>query len=352
MSAITALVVLCSSVGRTLSADDRPNSNQQRQRLLQRFPDADTNKDGVLSDEEIAAYRKKVTQERNQPARVQPTHANVAYGSHERHVLDFWAPSSEENEDAQFPLLIFFHGGGFVAGDKSSFDPRPFLDAGMAVVSANYRFVDGKETLSPTPLHDGARVVQFVRTKAKEWQIDPNRIALSGNSAGAVMSLWIGFHDDLANPSSDDPVARESSRVACIAPLNGPTILEPDWIHQRMGGPPHIHGSFPKMFGAEVSDSMQPEVQKRILETSPIRHLTKDDPPALLVYNGKNEGIPLPESASTGVLIHHAYFGEALKARMDEIGVPCEFHPGTNPSRGDYNLVIDWIKDQFQRTTQ
>jgi len=67
------------------------------------------------------------------------------------------------------------------------------------------------------PLGDAARALQFVRSKAAEWNIDKTRIGATGGSAGACSSLWLAFHDDLADPKSSDPVARESTRLLCAA---------------------------------------------------------------------------------------------------------------------------------------
>ena len=83
---------------------------------------------------------------------------------------------------------------------------KGFLDAGISVAAIRYRFVDGKDIIFPAPQHDGARAVQFLRSKAKEWNIDSDRVACYGGSAGAGISMWIGFHEDLADPTSDDPV--------------------------------------------------------------------------------------------------------------------------------------------------
>ena len=65
-------------------------------------------------------------------------------------------------------------------------------------------------------LFDAARAIETLRSKAKEWDIDPTRIASTGGSAGACTSLWIAMHDDLAEPSSDDPIDRESTRSAAL----------------------------------------------------------------------------------------------------------------------------------------
>ena len=319
---------------------------------LKRYPAADANQDGVLTAQEARAYRERLSaaqrakRERRGQQRPQPSHADVKYGPHERNVFDLWLPDSDGSEPSR-PVFVYFHGGGFVGGDKSSFDPTPYLRAGMAVVSGNYRLVDGASTLSPIPLHDAARVIQFVRSRVMEWNLASDRMAVSGSSAGAVIALWIGYHEDLADPDSGDPVARHSTRVKCIVPLNGPTNLDPRWITNNLGGPKQVHGSFPKMFGVPIAESDRPDVRARILESSPIEHVTADDPPTLMIYSGAIEGIPLPESASTGVLIHHAYFGKVLKARLDELGVQNQLLPQTDPRKDGSRVILDWLTNHL-----
>jgi acetyl esterase/lipase len=88
-------------------------------------------------------------------------------------------------------------------------------------VAINYRLI-GKHTQGVTPpvkapLHDAARALQFVRSKARVWNIDKERIGAAGTSAGACSSLWLAYHDDLADPQSKDPVARESTRLGASA---------------------------------------------------------------------------------------------------------------------------------------
>src|SRR5205814_2253157 len=112
----------------------------------------------------------------------------------------------------------------------------------------------------PAPMLDSARAVQFVRSKAAEWHIDPARIALTGQSAGAVISMWIAYRDDMAKPDSADPVERFSTRVTCILPLAAPTTLDPKIILARIGGPPSIHPALAPFFSVKsVADLNTPE---------------------------------------------------------------------------------------------
>ncbi len=347
--ALLPLLALSLSLHATIAAESTATGGEaQLRKLLARFPDADANRDGTLTREEAVAYREEMKGNRNQAARAQiptPTHADVRYGEHDRNVFDLWLPENPEKPGIPVPVHVYFHGGGFVAGDKSGFDPRPFLSAGLAVVSGNYRFVDGSETLSPTPMRDAARVIQTLRSRAGEWNLDPDKICVSGSSAGAVIALWIGYLDDLADPDSEDPVARQSTRVRCIAPINGPTNLDPHWIRSHLGGPPHIHGSLPKLLGTSEGFD-RPEIKSLIDASNPWVHLSPDDPPTFMVYNQPMEPVPLPATATTGHLIHHPQFGAALKERLDEIGITNELHTGTDP-RGS-TLIVDWVRQQFR----
>src|SRR6185295_17550271 len=101
-----------------------------------------------------------------------------------------------------------------------------------SVVSVEYRFVPqaqaaGVKPPVEWPLRDAARALQFVRSKAVEWNLDKKRIGATGGSAGACSSLWLAFHNDLADPKSADPIARESTRLWCAAVLGAQTSLDP-----------------------------------------------------------------------------------------------------------------------------
>jgi acetyl esterase/lipase len=256
-----------------------------------------------------------------QPAPLEPTHADVRYGRFDRNVLDVYQADTREPA----PVLIYFHGGGWVGGDKKPVQALPFVRNGVTVIAANYRFTTGHEDAAPypAPMEDGARVVQFVRSKAKEWNIDPDRIALTGGSAGAVISMWIAYRDDMAEPDSQDPVERFSTRVTCIVPIAGPTTLDPDLILKRVGGNPQIHPALLPFYDVASIDELRndPAKRKLVADASPITHVSADDPPTFMGYGFPLGGTPLPPDADFNLSIHHPEFGVILKEKLDEVGV-------------------------------
>ena len=187
-----------------------------------------------------------------------PTLVDVPYGPHPQQKLDFYKAESA----TPTPVVFFIHGGGWMNGDKASFNNAgQYLPSGISVVSINYRHIqhaEADQVVPPVkgPLQDAARALQFVRSKAAEWNLDKQRIAASGSSAGACSSLWLAFHPDLADPQSADPVARESTRLWCAAVVRAQTSLDPkqmvEWI------PNNIYGGHAFGFQRDKSDKARP----------------------------------------------------------------------------------------------
>ena len=212
----------------------------------------------------------------------EPTLKEVQYGEHERNVLDFWKADS----DAPAPLVFVIHGGGWRAGSKERInrfvDVNKLLDAGISVAAINYRYVQqaaesGIEPPVKAPLYDAARALQFIRSKAEQWNIDSRKIGAAGGSAGACSSLWLAFHDDLADPGSKDPVARESTRLYCAAVIGAQTSLDPaqmkEWIPNiTYGGHAFGKNNFEEFLAERES------ILPWIREYSPYALVSKDDP--------------------------------------------------------------------------
>lgn len=271
-----------------------------------------------------------------------PTYENVKYGPHERNVLDFWQAKS----DQPTPVLVSIHGGGFVAGNKGTPQLlKECLDSGISVAAINYRY--STQAIAPAPFQDGARAVQFLRSQAKEWNIDSTRFAATGNSAGAGISLWLGFHKDMADPKSDDPVLRRSTRLTCMFVFEGQTSYDPRFI-RRLFPDKDIYkiGALQKLFDFNPNqlDDLPAGKYQLFEECSAITHVTEDAPPVLLLYNNPIDA----EITNQGVGIHHPLFGKALKEKMDALKIPCEVvAAGKRLDGGTPTRPIDFLKEHF-----
>ena len=271
--------------------------------------------------------------EKNAPVpAVPPTAADVKYGPHDRNVLDFWRAKA----DAPTPVVFCVHGGGWQGGERSSYYPgvKAYLDAGVSVVAINYRLMaqaNAQKVTPPVkaPLEDAARALQFVRSKAGEWGIDKTRIGATGGSAGACSSLYLAFHDDLADPASADPVARESTRLYCAAVSGAQVSLDPkevrDWL------PNYTYGAH--AFGLKTLDEVEAQRDRLaawIKEYSPITHVTRDDPPVGLYYGGV-KGAKVGEVHPDPT--HSPILGLKLAERLRATGVEVVYHSNTEPNK-------------------
>lgn len=281
-------------------------------------------------------------------AEVPPTLPDVAYGKHPKQVLHFWkAPS-----DKPTPLLFYIHGGGWGGGDRSvvgAATVKRALADGISVVSVEYRFIkeataDGLVPPVKGPMHDCARALQFVRSKAQEWNIDKTRIGASGGSAGACTSLWLAFHDDLADPASADPVARESTRLTCAAVSGAQTSLDPKQMREWTPNSRYGAHAFGVSGNFDVFVAAREKILPWIKEYSPYELVSAGDPPVGLYFSGA-PNMGKEEKDPT----HTANFGVKLKEQCDQFKVPCELaYPGAKDVKykDTYSFLLAHLKPE------
>ncbi|MDH3948015.1 MAG: alpha/beta hydrolase [Gammaproteobacteria bacterium] len=250
--------------------------------------------------------------------REQPDYADVPYGPHERNTLDIWLAGNE----APTPLVVYFHGGGFRGSNKSSIKKRllnSLLAAGISVAAVNYRL--SSTAPYPAQMHDGARALQFLRHYAARYNIDPTRIGAAGVSAGGGISLWLAFHEDMADPVSKDPIARLSTRISTAVVYETQTTYDPRKIMELFNTTDVDEPLIP-FFGMQTAaDVNDPDYHPLFLDASPINHLTADDVPVMLYYSQADK--PLKENSLGKEYIHHPRFGHLLKEKMDRLGIKC-----------------------------
>ena len=231
-------------------------------------------------------------------------HILVPYGKDPRQVLHLWLPKTK----SPAPLVLHFHGGGFLAGDirqKTRNKTAEMINAqGVAYADVEYRLLN--TAMLQDIMRDCARALQFLRYNSKKYNLDKTRIGSYGESAGARASLWLATHDDLANPQAEDPVLRESSRLTAAAGfwvqatydvIQWPKILDlpeektPYW-------------KFVKFWKAMLSEKRFNELRK---DLDMLANMDKDDPPMMFTNGTPDKGV------------HSQRFVDALVKRAKEV---------------------------------
>ena len=329
-------------------------------RIVQRFPRVDIDGDGVLSAGEKEQLLVKVAAMRGRQvadspptggffgggrtiAKQKPSFENYPYGEDERNVFDIWLAESKNPT----PLAVYIHGGGFRSGSKEKLSQEKLtalLDAGISVAAINYRFVTTDPL--PTAHHDAKRAIQVMRSKASEWNIDKERVAAFGGSAGAQICMWLAYSDDMADAASDDPVERESTRLICVATAGGQTSNQREFyaahILPLLGGEATIESLI-----APLGGKSDPEEASEIAkQCSALQLISADDPPIFMSYGMSPDAEkPSDKGRLRGWLIHHVVFGTKLKEKADQLGVEADLrYPGADSS---YSSEVAFFRDKL-----
>ena len=220
--------------------------------------------------------------------------------------LDVFTPKSGANGAA----VIFVVSGGWVSDNQplNSALLGPFVSEPVKrgyTVFAVFHGSQPKFTI-PEAVADLNRAVRFIRAHASNYGIDPNRIGITGGSAGGHLSLMQGTAGDLGDAKSSDPVERESSRVQAVACLFPPT----DFLNYGGQGK-YAFGSGELLMAFRPAvdvRELDPKTQrlerttdeKKQLELaakiSPITHVSADDPPTLIVHGDADKLVPIQQA--------------------------------------------------------
>ena len=217
------------------------------------------------------------------------THRDVPYDDdHSAQCLDAYLVESAE----PVPAMVYIHGGGWRAGSKRSVPAwlrNLVAEKACAVIAVEYRFTD--VATHPAQVNDCMRAIQFVRKNASKWNINPQRIGVTGGSAGGHLSAYVALHDDIANKGSKDVVERQSSRVACAVSFAGPT----DWTLLKTIE--HKHPAYRQLIGYEPKTPPSDLAEKIVGDVSPITFASKDDPPIMQVHGDKDVVVPVEHAS-------------------------------------------------------
>ncbi|HEX3726567.1 MAG TPA: alpha/beta hydrolase, partial [Pirellulales bacterium] len=254
--------------------------------------------------------------------------------------LDAFVPKEKQNGAA---VIWVQSGGWFSSREGINIDFfKELLSRGYTVFAVMHGS-QPKFTI-PEAIDDMKLSVRYLRAHAGDFHFDPDRIGVSGGSAGGHLSLMLGTAADTGDPQAKDPLARVSGRVQSVGCFFPPTDFlnygTPGYAWLNRGPkdafkPPfdfHQWNDTLKIFEV-VDDQTRLKIAHDI---SPVYHVTKDDPPTLIIHGDKDQLVPLQQS-------------QLIIDRFKEVGVPCELVVKPGAAHGwsrwhdDMRTIADWF---------
>jgi len=198
-----------------------------------------------------------------------------------------------------YPLIIHFHGGAFLFGTRRDDNLSPMLrvlEHGFALASVEYRL--SGEARFPALVYDCKAAIRFLRAGAKEYGIDPAKIAVWGPSAGGYLAAMMGATQ--GNPAFEDLSmgnADTSSDVQAVIDWCGPAgdfcLMDGQIRENSFGRADHDHSLSPesRLLGHAIQ-----EVRELSRLAAPVTHIHRDIPPFLIHHGRADEVVPVQQS--------------------------------------------------------
>jgi acetyl esterase/lipase len=230
------------------------------------------------------------------------------------------------------PVLVWIHGGGWQKGSKDSGILRlaSFAERGYFCASAEYRLSD--EAIFPAQIEDCKCAIRFLRAKASQFKIDPDRIGVWGSSAGGHLVALLGTSEYVKELEGRGGWAEHSSRVNAVCDFCGPSDF-----FKIVGNSDGAKGPVGKLFGG--GPAAKTDLAKL---ASPVTHVTKNAPPFLIVHGDKDTLVPLEQAK----ILHDA---------LTKAGVPATLYVAEGQGHGlggpEVNRTVqEFFDKQFKVT--
>jgi acetyl esterase/lipase len=197
-------------------------------------------------------------------------------------VLDVYLPTAPAPAGG-WPVLVAIHGGGWRRFGKDEYGPRiasAFVPRGYVVVAPNYVLSAPGDPTWPLNFEDVEAAVRWVREQAKAFNIDPDRVAAIGESAGANLAALLG------TPEASGQSGEVSSEVNAVIAFSTPTGLTALYAQSHLGG----------LAAAQFLGGTPAQVPANYVGASPIDHVSPADAPMLLVHGLQDPLIPVSQS--------------------------------------------------------
>ncbi len=272
---------------------------------------------------------------------------DIIYGRKHGMVLtmDAFTPKEKANGAA---VIWVQSGGWFSSRDGINVDFfKELLGRGYTVLAVMHGS-QPKFTI-PEAIDDLKLSVRYLRAHAADFAIDPNRIGVSGGSAGGHLSLMLGTAADTGDEKAKDPIARTSGRVQAVACFFPPTDFlnygTPGYAWLNRGPKDALKPPFDfHQWNADLRtfEPVDEETRVKIArDISPVYHVTPDDPPTLIIHGDKDALVPLQQS-------------QLMMERFKQSGVPARLVVKSGEAHGwpkwhdDMRTIADWFDEHLK----
>lgn len=321
-----------------INKDGRLTREELPERFRANFDRVDANKDGSISkDEHITALARQKGQIKRGGMRAIPadieSHLDLPYAETEnpRQKLDLYLPKVRKS-DKPLPVIVFIHGGGWKAGDKSSglgSIARFVQSADYAGISVGYRLTD--EAQWPAQIHDCKAALRWIKGNAKVHGLDASKIGVWGTSAGGHLVSFLGTSGDVKELEGTlGKHLDQNSQVTCVVNFFGPEnfvtmVTQPSTIDRTQGK------DYPEalLLGGSVQ-----EREATAKEASPVTHVSKGDAAFFTAHGTKDPLVPFAQA-------------QEIHAALQKAGVPSLLQEMTNGGHGFKSPVLDDRVKQF-----
>ncbi|HEY2573273.1 MAG TPA: alpha/beta hydrolase [Verrucomicrobiaceae bacterium] len=233
--------------------------------------------------------------------------------SNPKQTLDLFLPTAKTGKPR--PMIVFIHGGGWESGDKADVFVGllfPLIkDGAFAGASVNYRLTD--EARWPAQIYDCKAAIRWLRTHAKEMNVDPGKIGVIGISAGGHLVSLLGTSGGV--PELEGDLGRKTSagsKVQCVVNICGPSDFLTITDHPSIIKFNEAGSCTGKLFGKPM-----PDAKDLARAASPVTYVTPDDPPVLTVHGTKDTLVPFEQATEFREALTKAGVPNALITAKD-----------------------------------
>jgi acetyl esterase/lipase len=186
------------------------------------------------------------------------------------------------------PAIVWIHGGAWVGGTTDGFMPhaRYFARRGLVAFNLTYRLVRPGETTIADCIRDCRSALRYLRTHAAELGLDPKRIAVAGDSAGAHLAAALGTLPGFDHPDDDLRFSGRPDAMLLYNPIVD--LTEGEWLRYAVAGDALANRKSPL-----PSDATS---LARARALSPLFHVAADQPPALLMHGRADKIVPVAQA--------------------------------------------------------